>query len=87
MKRFPYLKVSTCCDHDAVCIDDPTFGDRPLTTKELRDMVDTYNAMVDLASGVNALPHQATASLLRTETLVAREYETMEPELDRHQAS
>jgi hypothetical protein len=38
---------------------------RPLTTEELRKVVETYNAVADAAEGSNHLPYQMTFQLLR----------------------
>jgi hypothetical protein len=38
---------------------------RPLTTVELKKVVDTYNAVADVAEGSHRLPYQMTYQLLK----------------------
>jgi len=49
---------------------------RPLTTEELRKVVDTYNAVAEAAEGANGLPYQMTFQLLKDED-VAQPVETV----------
>lgn len=42
---------------------------RPLTTTELRKVVETYNAVAEAAEGSNGLPYQMTFQLLKDEAV------------------